>query len=311
MTFDNTFGLSLEDLRIYAKTLQRQLADIESKSGKDGSNNLYIHIYGGLGNQLFQAAFAIMIREAFGGELNLLTVSYRDDDLRSFLLHMFPGIRARIAPAADAIGSAMVQENALRSLPLEDMLSSIAHILSSSKRTYFTGFWQDERYFIHIRDKIREALQPEVSLAVQAKAQKLLESEAIGIHVRRHGYGHMGLARLSYYLEAIADIRRDRGNIPIYCFTDDPSFCRYSFRSIPNFIMADDGNTYNPIVNFAMLASCRHHIIANSSFSWWAAWLNEQSDSIIYAPRPWIIPDLETNPVPQRWRQIFNAIQGP
>ena len=310
---DDVGSLSFEDLQNYARSLRQQLARAEQRSahGSDNKRHIYLHVYGGLGNQLFQAAFALVIAEALGADINILTVSYRDDNLRPFLLHMFPGIRARIVPAADALGSSVIEENMIRHMPLDMIISDVSNVIENSKRVYFSGFWQDERYFKAQRDLIREALRPEISDAANEKARDARNNGAIGIHVRRQGYGHMGLVRLPYYLEAIEEIRREKGNIPIMCFTDDPTFCRYAFRHLRDFSIADNGNTYNPIENFHVLSSCRHHVIANSSFSWWAAWLNEQDDTIVYAPQPWIIPDPETNPVPQRWRKIPNAIHAP
>ena len=313
MIIDDIDALPRDALQGYARSLRDQLEDAKRRAAPDReTRNLYLHVYGGLGNQLFQAAFAMVMSEALGAELNILTVSYRDDELRPFLLHMFPGIRARIVPGVDAIGASVIEERMVRHLSLDGMTSDIRAIIEDSKRVYFSGFWQDERYFRHRRQTIRDALQPQVPRAIEEKAKRISEGEVIGLHVRRHGYGHMGLARLPYYLGAIEHIRQERGeDIPVKCFTDDPSFCRYVFQGVKNFSMEDDGNTYNPITNFHLLSSCRHHIIANSSFSWWAAWLNERDDSIIFAPHPWIIPDPETNPVPQRWRQVPNAIQAP
>ncbi|MEI7606589.1 MAG: alpha-1,2-fucosyltransferase [Rhodospirillaceae bacterium] len=309
MTINHINDLSLEDLRVYFRVMSEQL----NRAGQRDvfSRQIYLHAYGGLGNQLFQAAFAIVMGERLGADVNFLTISYRDDKLRPFLLHMFPGVRARIVPADDALGSSVFEENMVRHLPLELLIATISDAMESNKRVYFSGFWQDERYFSDRRPVIRELLRPEVSSPVEEEAKRIQDGEAIGLHVRRHGYGHMGLVRLSYYLEAIRNIRQERGDIPVMCFTDDPSFCQYVFRGVKDFSVADNGNTYNPIENFHILSSCRHHIIANSSFSWWAAWLSERSDSIVYAPYPWIIPDTNTNPVPQRWRRIPDAIQAP
>ena len=313
MTMDDIDGLHLEDLKLYARSLREQLSKLEGASSPErgGRRDIYLHAYGGLGNQLFQAAFAIAMGNRLAADVNILTISYRDDQLRPFLLHMFPGIRARIVPASDALGSSVIEEKMVRHLSLETMVAEVSDVIANSKRVYFSGFWQDERYFSGHAAMIRQALQPEVSGAIEEKAKGIQADEVIGLHVRRHGYGHMGLVRSQYYMEAIQQIRQERGDIPVMCFTDDPSFCQYMFRNVSTFSMADNGNTLNPIDNFYILSSCRHHIIANSSFSWWAAWLNERSDSIVYAPHPWIIPDPNTRPVPQRWRQIPNAIQAP
>ena len=276
-----------------------------------GKADIYMYIYGGLGNQLFQAAFAIALRNEINANINLIVSSYRDDDIRSYLLWMFPGLRATIVPIADAIGAAVINEREVRHISPEGLIPQLAGLLEQNGRLFFSGFWQDERYFLKHRQAIRDALSPEVPGTLEEKVRAIRAEEVIGIHVRRHGYGHMGLVKNAYYQRAIEEIRGRRGNIPVMVFTDDQSFCKYMFRNVENVIFQSRHDIDNPIGDFCMLSACRHFVIANSSFSWWAAWLGEGENSIVYAPEPWIVTDRETNPVPGRWTSIADVIQLP
>ncbi len=305
-------SLTLEALRTRVRTLETELADAKA-AARSGRNRprLFMYMYGGLGNQLFQAAFAIVLREALDADLALIAASYKDDDLRSFMLVAFPALRFTLVPIDDAVGAMAIHERDCRHIPLSDLIPQLAVILEQSGRLFFSGFWQNESLFSGRQALIRSTLQPEVSEAVRAEVDRVRREESIGVHVRRHGYGHMGLVKASYYLEAIEQIRREKGDVPVKVFTDDPSFCHYMFRAIPNLIVEKKADIGNPMRDFCILSACRHHVIANSSFSWWAAWLNESETSIIYAPRPWIVTDSLTDPVPDRWRRIADAIQAP
>ena len=234
-----------------------------------------------------------------------------DGEDRQFLLHYFPGLYPKIVPIEDALGAPVIREEMFRDLSFEAFVRQMASLLEQTDRLFFWGFWQDEKYFGGDRNLIRTALRPSLSPAARLRVDSLRRSECIGLHMRRAGYGHMGLVRVSYYRNAIAAIRQEKGPLPVKCFSDERGFCEYILRDIGNIEFISDQNIKNPIVDFALLAACRHQIIANSSFSWWAAWLAEIDQSIIYAPQPWILPDLETNPVPPRWRTIADAIQAP
>ncbi|HIJ38240.1 MAG TPA: alpha-1,2-fucosyltransferase [Rhodospirillaceae bacterium] len=273
------------------------------------SRDIFIYLYGGLGNQLFQAAFALALEERLNAEVKFIVDSYKDEGPHGLMLPCFPTLRPRIVPLSDALGAPMINENAVRHFPPDQLLTQLSGLMEQSGRLFFWGFWQNEAYFFGLRDKLRPIFQPLVKDATAAEAAAIAETETIGIHLRRRNYGHMGLARTDYYRQAIEAIRKERGPLPVLCFSDEPGFCQYVFRDIDNLTVSGNSDFTRPLDDFAKLMACRHHVIANSTFSWWPAWLAEQSDSIIYAPSPWVFPDPLTNPVPARWRSLSDAVQ--
>ena len=270
---------------------------------------IYVYVYGGLGNQLFQAAFASVIRARSGCAIDFIVDSFKNDGLRSFLLNQFPRLRAGIAPMGDAYGATVINEADVRSFPPQPLLDQLGQMVADGGRLYLSGFWQNEAYLAPHHDLLVEQLTPMLPDEKAEQVDAIRQTESIGLHMRRQGYGHMGLVKSAYYLHAIQAIRQEKGDIPVHVFSDDPVYSRYLFRHLPNIHMASDGDLNNPLADFAKLSACRHQVIANSSFSWWAAWLAEREGSIVYAPQPWIIPDPVTNPVPERWRRVFDVIQ--
>ena len=273
------------------------------------SRQVYVNIYGGLGNQLFQAAVGYIVAALAGAQLNFITDNFKDEELRRFLLPAFPYLRGRVVPSEDVQGIAMIHEEALQGMEPQTLMVQLAAFAKGNGKLFLSGFWHDEAYFIQWRDMLRLALRPAISQSVQQQAQQIQGTEAIGIHQRRVGYGYMGLAKSDYYLDAITQIRHEKGNLPIYVFSDDPYYSRYLFRQLDNVHFPGDSNLESPLHDFHLLSACRHHVMANSTFSWWAAWLAEQEDSILYTPQPWNVDYPHIAPAPSRWRRIENATQ--
>ena len=135
--------------------------------------------------------------------------------------------------------------------------------------------------------------------------------QTVSIHIRRGDYltcGFMANLSLDYYTKAINEIANKTPNIYIYLFTDDPQWARENFKT--NFpyeiVEANQGkDCYKDIV---LMSLCRHNIIANSSFSWWGAFLNKNNDAIIIAPKQWYNTPTQNryihNMIPDEWIRI-------
>jgi hypothetical protein len=178
----------------------------------------------------------------------------------------------------------------------------------------YRGFWQSERYFASSAAQIKEDFQFKApllpsSLAIGAK----METEnAVCLNVRRGETLQMPMHNVtdeSYYLAAIEDlIARVPGAI-FFIFSDDLPWCQSVFSGLPNveFVGATHyGHRYGNYLQ--LMTRCRHFIIPNSTFAWWAAWLGEKKRSYIYTPQRWFGTD-ELNysdVVPERWLRIPN-----
>jgi hypothetical protein len=270
---------------------------------------LYIAVKGGLGNQLFQAAFGIALEHSLGVTARFLTESFATDTHgRSYLLDAFPALRNRNVLAQEVAGAKLLTEDALAPLTPAQRVEQIEMILEAEDRLVVDGYWQDERYWGASADVIRATLRPAVDPQTLEAGEKIRAIGAIGLHVRRGDYGHHGLARVEYFLRSLQALRDETGVRLAFYATDEPNFCRYEFRGIPD-LVALPGNPLVPFNDFFLLSCCRHFVVSNSSFSWWAAFLGETTGSIVYAPQPWCIFDAAVNPVGPRWRNIAGAVQ--
>ena len=265
---------------------------------------IFIAVSGGLGNQLFQAAFGVAIETAFGTQVRYLSNNLGKDIYgRRYLLDRFPALAGKTVPVAEAAGAPTYGE------PGVDQ-ASLGELLRQHPKVGLDGYWQSERFFLGQDQAIAVALRLDPEPGLAARGEALRSGNAIGMHVRRSEYGHHGLAMADYYRTAVAQIRREVGPAPVVCFSDEPHFCAFVFRDIADFtVMRSDSE--DPLDDFYLLSRCRHFVIANSSFSWWAAWLGAGPFAIVYAPLPWCVFDLALNPVPERWRGFENAVRTP
>jgi len=263
---------------------------------------VFIAVRGGLGNQLFQAAFGVAIEARFGAQVRYLSDYVAMDPYsRQYLLDGFPALAGKTMPIAEAEGVWAYGDQGVDEASLDELFRQ-------QPRVVFHGYWQNERYFLGQDEAIAAALRLDPGPDLAARGESLRASGAIGMHVRRSEYGHHGLAIAAYYRTAIAQIRRETGPAPVVCFSDEPNFCEFVFRDIADFTVIRSGGD-GPMDDFYLLSRCRHFAIANSSFSWWAAWLGAGAFSIVYAPLPWCVYDPSQQPIPSRWRAIENAVR--
>jgi hypothetical protein len=263
---------------------------------------VYIVLKGGLGNQLFQAALGVALTQRFGVEVRYLTDYFKVDDYRRpLLLPRFPGLPLVQAPIEEAASAPVFLE---RDTPPD----AIPGILSRHPVVVFDGHWQGEPYFFGQDTAIKAALSFEPAADLKAIGDGLQAEGAIAVHVRRSEYGQMGLAKIAYYKAAIAQIRRERGERRAICFGDEPNFCAAVFHDTPGFVVTT-GILADPLNDFYLIGQCTDFVIANSSFAWWAAWLNETAETIVYAPAPWCLLDA-SDPIPGRWRRVDGAVQA-
>jgi hypothetical protein len=264
---------------------------------------IYIQLKGGLGNQLFQAALGVALTRRLGAEVIYLAESFAADPFgRGLLLDRFPNLPLPIAPHAAIAGVPVMHGQGLDG---EGLLALIADLPVVA----LSGWWQKESFFLGEQAEIRQAFSLRVDTALAQRGDELSASGAIGAHVRRGEYGHFGLVKADYYRSAIAQIQRETGPRPVVFFTDEPQVCWSLFSALPDMRLYR-GDVAEPLADFYLLGRCAHFVIANSTFSWWAAWLGRTPSSIVYAPQPWSIMS-DHNPVPPDWRQTPDALVHP
>lgn len=153
------------------------------------------------------------------------------------------------------------------------------------------GNFETEKYFAHIRDEVRRefTFRPEISQHATAFLAQLPQKPIVCVHVRRGDFvqlqhDHTVLTMESYYDRALA-VFGDQ-DFTLLLFSDQFELARPMFDRYPNVINCDR----NHAVSMAVMSLCKYHVIANSTFAWWGAWLNPASDKVVVAPRDWLGP---------------------
>ncbi len=279
------------------------------------------HIFGGLGNQLFQFAFGKALAARLGVELRIDTRYFdrpRPDEL---CLHHFsiqtPEVERRGLPPMRHDGLLPYLAGKLRghrwTMFRETSLGYDPAAETLGDNTYLKGYWQTELYFRDHADLVRAHLQV-VTPPTDENRQVMDEQDScypVSLHVRRGDYvsnpkfnATHGTCDLDYYRRA-ADliVERTRCEPVFFAFSDEPDWVRENLKlPYPMRIVSHNGPEHN-YEDIRLMSRCRHHIIANSSFSWWGAWLNPDPDKIVIAPRRWFAdPGMQKHDlVPEGW----------
>lgn len=271
---------------------------------------------GDLGNQMFQYALGRRLALIHQTPLKLDITDFETSP-HHYKLDRFR-IRASIAAKKDV--SQLINLHLLRhadSAVSPDLFAAQTNIeenpylVTVRDNTYLTGDCWMLRYFSTISDNLRNELRvktPPEGLNKKYLRQIVKES-AVSIHLYRNSSGNDGPASLSmdYYYRAIEHIANQVKRPVFYLFSDDPAWCKTNF--IINYpIRYIDHNDYaNLFEDFRLMKNCKHHIIANTAMSWWAAWLSLNKKKIVIAPEKYFDNDqVSDDLLPQRWIRLKN-----
>ncbi len=281
----------------------------------------------GLGNQMFQyaAARAISLRADLRLKLDL-GIFQSGDGFRRYMLSPFlPNAEfltneertALIGPHSTATTQWWPYRvlDSLRPLHRRRLIIQTGwhfhdHLLKVRTPCLLRGHWQSEKYFYDFTELIRrEFSYLEQNPLTNTKLQhEISNSNSAAIHVRRTDYlaahtaGIHGVCPLDYYERAVREIEKRFGKVRWWIFSDDSSWVQEQpfFRSLGHILSGDPNN---PLEDFQLMRSCQHFVIANSTFSWWAAWLGEKTNSLVIAPQRWFTtPNRDSSQIiPTRW----------
>lgn len=284
-----------------------------------------VRIIGGLGNQMFQFAFYLALKKKFPNEVIKL-------DLHGFqgyglhngfeLASIFP-VDYQLASLYEILKIAYPYPNFLswrigkHLLPKRKTMccepksmSYDTSVFEYAGKRYFEGYWQNENYIKDCRIEILRAFTfPKLTDNRNLQTlERLLADRCVSIHVRRGDYLidplFQGTCTIEYYKQAISYIQ-EKNNPVIYCiFSDDINWCRENITPLigeHKIIYVDWNIGKESYRDMQLMAMCRYNIIANSSFSWWGAWLNEHSDKIVVAPQKWANIEGLNSPVCNEW----------
>lgn len=290
---------------------------------------------GGLGNQMFQYAAARRLADFHGTELKLdtgfLERACENCTPRPFLLKHFAitGSIATLREVAEFEGKGESR--------LKYVVSCLQRVINPSCKnpqiyherffyfdplfhtlpdnTYLTGYWQSEKYFLDISEVIRSEFTIVRPLQGQNKliADQIKGTNSVSLHVRRGDFvsdanvrKRHGFCATDYYYRSLEKMVKQIGKFHLFVFSDEPSWVsEYLDFSLPVTIVAQNSSD-EAYLDLHLMSLCRHHIIANSTFSWWGAWLSSSPQKLIIAPERWFSdPTLDSKDlIPPDWQRV-------
>lgn len=296
------------------------------------------HLSGGLGNQMFQYALGRHLAEKNSTLLKLDLSGFEAYKLHRYALHCFKiwehvatmeeiatFKRKKISRAAKLLSKIATRWGGLSSATSDFYQDAIIlkengfpfdpSILESKGNIYLEGYWQSEKYFSAIREILLKEFDFKYVQNAKSKkiANQIQETESVSLHIRRGDYAHdpltnqvHGLCSLEYYQKAVEHVTQKIPNCHFYIFSDDHSWVCENFKLDFPFTLVDHNDASTNYEDLRLMRLCRHNIIANSSFSWWGAWLNTNPEKIVVSPERWFndptrdVKDL----IPESWVKI-------
>lgn len=264
-------------------------------------------LMGGFGNQLFQyaagRALALDRKEQLYLDLSFLNAVSKGYTKRNFELDQIKH-KAQIA-----------SEKELKDFDVSGLISRALNRVGLKEYKVFyergqnyqpefeklpenvllNGYWQSEKYFSGIRKELEEEISPNYNFTELGRSmlEKISATHSIAIHVRRGDMLNLksandfhGICDISYYKKAIEKLKEKNSDLSYFVFSDDIKWCKeqFSFLDKVNFAEEEQGKPSSQ--DLFIMSRCQHNIIANSSYSWWSAWLNKNK-GVVIAPQNW------------------------
>lgn len=275
---------------------------------------IIVKLQGGLGNQMFQYAAArslsksrkVYLDFSFLLQNNITTDSFT---ARDFELGIFKKLKGRVASKyfIRLIKSKRKVFKIISPNYKEVKDENILNFLNTnSSNLYLDGYFQNPGYFQNLRSiLLHEFTFPKLSGQSKEIELKIEETKnPVAIHIRRGDYtkpeiqNYHEILSIDYYKQSIEIIKSKVENPVFYIFSDDPDWCEDNLAFITGKQIIT--GTTQAWEDMFLISKCKHQIIANSSFSWWGAWLNNNLEKIVIAPKKWF-NNIEINIIPKEW----------
>ncbi len=279
-----------------------------------------IRMTGGLGNQMFQYALYLKLR-AMGREVKFDDVTeYRVPDARPIMLWAF-GISY---PKASAVEINQITDGFLKlshrirrklfgrkSLEYHERDCNFDRQGLTQDPAYLTGYFQSEKYFKDIEAQVRDAfifsnkiwkeVSPETKSRMEAYLEQIQSAKAVALHVRRGDYLTTsevfgGICTQAYYVSAVREMLKKVPDASFFVFSNDikwveewiPKLCEEAqVQDVGRFVVIEGTTEDTGYLDMLLMSRCCHYILANSSFSWWGAYLNPSKEKLVIVPSVW------------------------
>lgn len=288
---------------------------------------------GGLGNQLFQYAAGRMLALKHGTGL-MLDLSFVSSKLQAAALATYRRYELGVFDLPVSISDNFFRGRFLYPLAkseyllrktinkqryvyiAEDASGWDPRVMEAPDQTFLEGFFQSEKYFEAVSDALRRDLVfKEPLMGRNAELADAMQSgNSVSLHIRRGDYARLkknlqkhGITPLDYYTKALGRIRESVSDPQLFVFSDEPDWARDNLHTGLPFTLVDVNRTPDTAwTDMQLMALCRHHIICNSTFSWWGAWLDPHPDKLVIAPEQWFAdPSINARHiVPDSWIKL-------
>lgn len=287
-------------------------------------------LIGGLGNQLFQYAFARRVAHFNRVSLKLDITAFQSYPTRAYRLNHFNILEDFASPEdvsrlkSPSARNPRTTWTALsnrvlpyyrRSCIWERSLGFDPNMLKVGGNAYLRGYWGNEKYFMDIEGMIRDELK--VKDPPSPDNEQVLglisSAESICIHVRRGDFvvnartnQVHGVCSIEYYRKALELLTTSATNPHLFVFSDDPTWTMENLRFEHATTYVTHNGADRDYEDLRLMSACKHFIIANSTFSWWGAWLSTNPEKVVVAPRRWLAdPTLNAQvELPDRWIRV-------
>lgn len=263
-------------------------------------------IIGGLGNQCFQYAMGRHLSEIHRTEFKIDVSGFEQYKPHAYSLDHF-NITAGYASGEDVAKLKPIKEKHFH---------FDQEVLGLPDGIYVQGYWQSEKYFAPIAKIIRDELSVTSPLLGHDKemAAQITAYDAVSIHIRRADYLPNTYAEqlfepcgLDYYQRSVERITRVVEKPHFFVFTDDKVWARQNFQLPYPITFVDHNGPDKNYEDMRLMSLCKHHIIANSTFSWWGAWLNKNPAKMVFAPKQWFTDKARSSAkdvIPDSWIKL-------
>jgi len=298
-----------------------------------------VKIIGGLGNQMFQYAFFIALKKTdknvkmdvssfqnytlhqgfelkqlFGATQNEFAlideIASLKDTQKQFSLRKNIGKLLFSKPGKFIKKSHLIQAN----------YSQYDSTLKDLGNIYYDGYWQSEKFFGECKQQIINVFKWKIiNKKNRVTAEKMQSENSVAIHIRRFDspknlkelYLRLRLVILwrvcsqKYYLNALSYITENVDNPKVYIFTDNINWVKSNIPQVDNYKIVDWNRSKDSHYDMYLMSQCKHNVISMSSFSWWGAWLNDNPEKIVVAPKKWAVrftKDIDL--IPQEWKRM-------
>lgn len=286
-------------------------------------------VMGGLANQMFQYALGKKLAINHNTQLKIDATQFKKQHLYPYRLHTLNIVEdfattddlqsvlrcAYFLPRGFLRGAKKFFKGSFSNIFYEKEFTFDNRILNVPDNSYLSGFWQSEKYFNDIRPILCKEFTPKLppSKKNSFMLEKISKTQAVSVHFRRGDYvKHAkpskihGVLSLDYYYKAVEFIKRRVKNPHFYIFSDSIDWVREKFNPPFESTFMDFNDAAHEYEDFRLMSACKYHIIANSTFSWWAAWLSPQREKIVIGPKQWFhVSYLDTKDLfPSTWVRL-------